>query len=200
MTAAFKTLEEYPTLRIYSDGKIYDERIGRCRKQTKRRDGYMHLRAYNADGFRKTPMVHRLLAMAWIENPHNLSQVDHINHDRADNSLENLRWVSQSTNSRNQSLRSANTTGFQGIQHRPQYPKSWQARWYDEHGKERMKSFKHKGDAIEHRERMVKESYERPNAKSKDCNLCPEAKLFKKYMLIELSVAMKYNMIFLKSI
>lgn len=42
--------------------------------------------------------VHRLVAIVFIPNPKNLPQVDHINGDKTDNRIENLRWVSNSQN------------------------------------------------------------------------------------------------------
>ena len=44
---------------------------------------------------------HRLIAMQWIDNPDNLPHVDHINHNRTDNHIENLRWVSNAINANN---------------------------------------------------------------------------------------------------
>ena len=42
-------------------------------------------------------------------------QVDHIDHDRGNNRLSNLRTVSHAENMRNQSLRSTNKTGVTGV-------------------------------------------------------------------------------------
>ena len=44
---------------------------------------------------------HRLVAYQFIENPNGLQYIDHINHDRTDNRIENLRWVSQKDNLKN---------------------------------------------------------------------------------------------------
>lgn len=44
--------------------------------------------------------LHHLLAMAFIPNPRALSDVDHINGNRLDNALSNLRWISHANNLR----------------------------------------------------------------------------------------------------
>ena len=48
---------------------------------------------------------HRLIALQFISNddPEHKTQVDHINHDRTDYHLNNLRWVTPSENYRNRS-------------------------------------------------------------------------------------------------
>lgn len=46
----------------------------------------------------KTMRVHRLVAMAFLDNPNNRPQVNHINGDRYDNSVDNLEWTTDSKN------------------------------------------------------------------------------------------------------
>ena len=41
---------------------------------------------------------HRLIAETLIKNPKNLSEVDHINRNKTDNNINNLRWVDRKEN------------------------------------------------------------------------------------------------------
>ena len=45
--------------------------------------------------------VHRLIAETLIRNPKGLPEIDHINQDKTDNSLSNLRWVTREENMNN---------------------------------------------------------------------------------------------------
>ena len=48
-----------------------------------------------------TQRVHRLVALAWIDNPNNYKQVDHIDQDKFNNNVDNLRWICNSKNQLN---------------------------------------------------------------------------------------------------
>lgn len=52
-------------------------------------------------GKQKNYRVHRLVAMTYIPNPEGKEEVDHINGNRKDNRVENLRWVSSAENKAN---------------------------------------------------------------------------------------------------
>ena len=45
----------------------------------------------------KLMYVHRIIAEAFVDNPHGLPNVTHINGDDQDNRAENLKWVSKSS-------------------------------------------------------------------------------------------------------
>ena len=64
------------------------------------RTGYERITLYK-DGNRRVERIHRLVAMTFIPNPENKPCIDHINTDRSDNRVENLRWVTHEENCNN---------------------------------------------------------------------------------------------------
>ena len=59
-------------------------------------DGYVKSKLYNDEGNRRPLHIHRLIALTFIPNPENKKTVNHKNHNRTDNRVENLEWATQS--------------------------------------------------------------------------------------------------------
>ena len=62
------------------------------------KNGYCRVFMRHKDGKRKDRYVHRLVAEAFIENPSNKPCVNHKDCNRANNSVDNLEWVTYKEN------------------------------------------------------------------------------------------------------
>lgn len=75
-----------------------DGRIWSIKKQdfmTPYADQKGYYRIHMPDGIKT---VHRLIALTFIPNPDNLETVDHIDEDKTNNSVSNLRWMDRGEN------------------------------------------------------------------------------------------------------
>lgn len=80
-------------VRSYKRGKV---RYLRLIEST---DHYLRAQLYESDNVKRAIAVSRLVATAFIPNPLNLEQVNHINENVKDNRVENLEWCSPKYNS-----------------------------------------------------------------------------------------------------
>jgi len=88
----YKILDEYPQYKIYPDGKVYSIKLKKYIDGHKNKRGYYAFTLYNLEGKRKHKGLHQLLAMAFIPNPNNFIIVRHLDDNKDNNCLSNLKW------------------------------------------------------------------------------------------------------------
>jgi len=69
--------------------------FGRLLKPWDNCRGYNAIWVCSKNG-KKKYTVHKLVAMAFLDNPENKPTIDHLNRDKKDNRVENLRWATHS--------------------------------------------------------------------------------------------------------
>lgn len=92
MQEIWKDISGYEGLyRVSNLGKVESLRNNIILKQSPTKDGYLAVGLCN--GKTKTCRAHRLVAIAFIPNPDNLPEVNHIDGNKTNNSVDNLEWV-----------------------------------------------------------------------------------------------------------
>lgn len=99
MEEMWKDIKGYEGLyQISSLGNVKGKR-GKLLKPQKREHGYLGVDLYDKNHKQRRYSIHRLVAIAFIPNPNNYLEVNHINENKTDNTIENLEWVSHKINS-----------------------------------------------------------------------------------------------------
>ena len=158
-----KPIEGFSNYLVYPNGKVFSFTKGGFVNQGSNHGGYLQV----SIGYkpRKSILVHRLVAKAFIPNPNNLEFVDHKDRDKNNNNVDNLRWVTRRDNNCNRSKQKNNTSGYTGIiQNEWGNWKSTYRLGKDDNGKriQKSKTFKTLEEAIRFREEMVRLHYNRP--------------------------------------
>ncbi len=105
-----KVIEEFSNYQISNKGYVLNTNTNKILKNQIGSDNYLRV-IIKQKGFR----IHRLLAIAFVPNPDKKSIVDHIDRNRLNNNIENLRWVSLSENAINRTLSKKNKFDVTGV-------------------------------------------------------------------------------------
>jgi hypothetical protein len=154
-------IKGYPNYLIFRNGKILSKGFDkwhppRFLKERLDSKGYPYVNLYHNKQNKKF-RIHRLLMEHFVPNPNNYPVVDHIDRDRTNNKLSNLRWCSQSTNVINTGLRCDNKSGIKNItwdKNRNRY--QFQIK---RNGKKTFKRFKTLEEAIEFKSNFLNNLY-----------------------------------------
>lgn len=113
--------QHYSGLWVAEDGEVLVPKSGNCPE-------HYTYGTYDKKGYRvvtyqgKKYKVHRLVAEVYLPNPDGKSCIDHINTNRSDNRVENLRWVTQKENNNNPMSRKNLSESLKG-ENNPMYGK-----------------------------------------------------------------------------
>lgn len=89
----------FPDYYVNRDGRIYSNKTGKYLKNCISKTGYCNVK-FRLFGKAYCFNVHRIIAMTFIPNPHDLKEVNHKDGNKKNNTVENLEWVSSSGNKR----------------------------------------------------------------------------------------------------
>lgn len=108
MASQSKMIKGYSHYSVTSEGKVISLNAGKYMNlwESKRRNGDTDLRvSLYKNGKKKNFRVHRLVAKAFLPNPHRYPEVDHKNGNTHDNRIQNLEWVTRTENERRKNAR-----------------------------------------------------------------------------------------------
>lgn len=108
-----KRIKKFPKYYITTFGRVWSTYSNKWLKPTINQRGN-HKREYVSLGRGNKFFVHRLVAEAFIPNPNNYNEIDHIDCNALNNHVENLRWVTHQENMQNEKTQEnvKNNTGY----------------------------------------------------------------------------------------
>ena len=112
----WKTINGFNYYKISNLGQVKNIRTNKILKLSINKGGYLGLGLKNNNNKTQQKRIHRILGESLIENPFNLPLIDHIDNDRLNNNLSNLRWVDYTENCMNTRKRISNTSSqYKGV-------------------------------------------------------------------------------------
>ena len=110
----FENIKNYETYGINKIGEIKDYRTGKIMPQYTNPQGYKKINLRNPNGV-KCFQVHRLVAIQFIQKVDNKPEVDHIDRNKSNNNVDNLRWSDDYEQAENRGDFKNNKTGHKYI-------------------------------------------------------------------------------------
>jgi hypothetical protein len=153
----FKDIDGYDKYDVSNYGHVRNKKSGRILKPATDRDGYHYVNLYQ-NGKMKTHKVHRLVIIAFVPNPDNKPQCDHIDRNRTNNCLYNLRWATRSENKINTGDYKNNKSGHRHICW-DKYNKKFKVSIHRNGKNKNHGYFKNIEDAIDHRDQLMNTIY-----------------------------------------
>jgi len=100
------------------EGDIYSFKRNKFLKPGRHGNGYLHVTLHKTDRVSsrgKIISIHRIIALTFIVNPENLPCVDHIDRNKRNNCVSNLRWVTYNQNNTNRVSIPNTSSQYKGV-------------------------------------------------------------------------------------
>jgi hypothetical protein len=110
----WKKIIGYENYEVSDAGDVRNSTTGRVLKKGIDTQGYYRI-SLCKNGKAKTICLHRLVGTVFIVNPDNKPCIDHIDNNRTNNHLTNLRWATIKENNMNAKIGKNNTSGIKGV-------------------------------------------------------------------------------------
>lgn len=110
----WRPIEGYPNYSVSSLGKVKNIVTGKTLKPILNKRGYYKINLYNT-GKMKITSIHRIVAIAFLHNPESKPCVDHIDNNKANNKVTNLRFATIQQNQFNHTLSIKNKSTIKGV-------------------------------------------------------------------------------------
>ena len=170
MEEEYKIIKGFENYEVSNFGRIRNYKTGRILKPKINKQGYYQV-SLSSDGIPYTKYVHHLVGTMFIPNPENKKIIGHIDNNRLNNNINNLRYATSQENSMNRKLSSRNSSNYKGISYDKQRNK-WKA-YIRINGKlKHLGYFDNIDDAINARVKKAKEVFgEYINSCEKEINI-----------------------------
>ena len=110
----FKKIDDYDNYSVSNFGSVRNDKTGIIKKGWKNNRGYLMVDLYK-NNIGKKFSIHRLIGIYFIENVNNYETIDHINRNKLDNRVENLRWANRSQQEANKNKRQNTSSIYKGV-------------------------------------------------------------------------------------
>ncbi len=157
MEEIFRAIEGFGNYEVSNFGNVRNKKTEKLLKKIRVTHGWYKVNLIQ-NAKPKSLYIHRLVALAFIDNPDEKPFVDHIDNNKINNNARNLRWCNNKENIQNSKLCATNTSGHNGVcwdKHR----NKWRARIQIDGIQISLGDFENKEDAIQARVQRTNEAF-----------------------------------------
>ena len=114
MAEEFRIIKDFPNYEVSNLGRVRNVKTGKILKQTIANNGYFVVN-FRKNNKSYTKTVHRIVASMFLRKIENKPFVDHIDGNKTNNNINNLRYVTNQENAMNAKLNCKTTTNIKGV-------------------------------------------------------------------------------------